>query len=485
MEKEGSYRVHLRTVLQLIAMLGLLSMWLYAKPIRTHAETAHYLNAYQAYNLDIYSGDINKSFEMMGTKYRYGVAPSNWSGSRQADFLLDKEFSSVTFSFGAVGTHDANSELRIYRDGKLGETYPLTPQMTTKTYTINTNNVMVLRFDFYGGYGSFYGIADVIGHDGHIWDYDNRLLTKSPTRTAKGEYTYTCKVCGTTKKETIASQAVCKPDLIPYSYPNLAYRHEFKNAVGDPNPSSFKIMGRTWKTGVFSENWTTTRTALYNLSQNYKSVSFMVGHEDGKNPADAVLNLYKDEAGTPFQIIQLTAGMSGKRVSVDVSGITQLKLEITSGDSGNFYALYDFQYTWIDNKEHDFVLTSETPATTSTNGSKVYTCKDCNFVESVLVPKTGKPVSVPTVKSVKCTAYKNKIVVNYKKASGVTGYEVTWSLKKKSGYCKKPVVSKTTKAVIRKLKSKKTYYVKVRAYKIVNGKKYYGSYTSPVKIKTK
>ncbi len=39
--------------------------------------------------------------------------------------------------------------------------------------------------------------------------------------------------------------------------------------------------------------------------------------------------------------------------------------------------------------------------------------------------------------------------------------------------------------VIKKLKSKKKYYVKVRAYKTVGKKKYYGSYTSIKSIKVK
>ena len=43
----------------------------------------------------------------------------------------------------------------------------------------------------------------------------------------------------------------------------------------------------------------------------------------------------------------------------------------------------------------------------------------------------------------------------------------------------------TTKKVFKKLSSKKTYYVKVRSYKKVSGKTYYGAYckTKSVKIK--
>ena len=95
----------------------------------------------------------------------------------------------------------------------------------------------------------------------------------------------------------------------------------------------------------------------------------------------------------------------------------------------------------------------------------------------VIVPKA--------VRGLKLTGGKKQIRVTYKKAAGASGYEVTWSLRQKSGYAKKPIAGKKTSAVIKKLKSKKTYYVKVRPYKTVGKKKYYGKYTKPVKVKTK
>ena len=347
----------------------------------------HILTAYQAYDLDIYDGDINHPFEMMGTKYTYGVAPGNWTKDRDAYYFLDQEFSSVSFLVGAYGTHDAAGELRIYLDGELADTYPLSPEMTTKSYEINTQGVTVLRFRFHGNDSLFYALANVTGVGGHVWDYDKRVLSINPTSSEAGEYTDTCRICGVTRTEAVPSKAVCKPELIPYSTSDLEYWHEFENAAGKAHPSSWKIMGRTWKTGLFTNNWTKKRTALFALNQNYRTVSFKVGHEDGASSNPAQLSIYKDEAGTPFQIIELWAGMPSEEIVLDTTGITQLKLEITAEDGGNFYAIYDFDYEWMDAKAHDFELTSETEATSSTNGIKVYTCKDCGFVENRLVPK--------------------------------------------------------------------------------------------------
>ena len=45
-------------------------------------------------------------------------------------------------------------------------------------------------------------------------------------------------------------------------------------------------------------------------------------------------------------------------------------------------------------------------------------------------------------------------------------------------------VKKTTKTVT-KLKKKKTYYAKVRAYKMVNGKTYYSKWSTVKKVKVR
>lgn len=80
---------------------------------------------------------------------------------------------------------------------------------------------------------------------------------------------------------------------------------------------------------------------------------------------------------------------------------------------------------------------------------------------------TSKPVTAPkrvTMKSVKMA--KKKATVKWKKISGVKGYQIQYSTSKK--FTKKTTKSKTTtktSITIKKLKSKKTYYFRVRAYK--------------------
>ncbi len=95
--------------------------------------------------------------------------------------------------------------------------------------------------------------------------------------------------------------------------------------------------------------------------------------------------------------------------------------------------------------------------------------------------------SAATVKKVKITSVKasaitGKITVKWKKVKKAKGYQVKIS-KKKTG--KKVVYKKTTKK--KKITSKKlsngTFYVRVRAYKKVNGKKKYGKWSKAKKVK--
>lgn len=93
-----------------------------------------------------------------------------------------------------------------------------------------------------------------------------------------------------------------------------------------------------------------------------------------------------------------------------------------------------------------------------------------------------KKVATPV--KLKVTAGKKKATVKWKKASGVSGYQVYRATKKKGKYKKVKTLAKT-RFVNKKLKRGKTYYYKVRAYKNVNGKKVYGAYSKIAKVKTK
>ncbi len=91
-----------------------------------------------------------------------------------------------------------------------------------------------------------------------------------------------------------------------------------------------------------------------------------------------------------------------------------------------------------------------------------------------------------TVKSL--TAGTKKLTVKWaKKTTQVTGYEIQYSTSKSFKSVKTKIITKnsTTSTALTGLKAKTTYYVRVRTYKTVNGKKVYSGWTTVKYKKTK
>lgn len=94
---------------------------------------------------------------------------------------------------------------------------------------------------------------------------------------------------------------------------------------------------------------------------------------------------------------------------------------------------------------------------------------------------SDKKVTAPkkaTIKKVK--SGKKKAVITLKKTSGAKGYRIQYSTNKKFKNAKNKYITKTT-VTIKKLKSKKTYYFRVKAYKMDGKKKVYSKNWSTVK----
>ena len=88
----------------------------------------------------------------------------------------------------------------------------------------------------------------------------------------------------------------------------------------------------------------------------------------------------------------------------------------------------------------------------------------------------------------KATPLSKGFKVSWKKISTeCTGYQIQYSLKKSFKGKKTVTVKgyKTTSKKITKLKAKKTYYVRVRTYKTVKGKKYYSAWSKAKTVKTR
>ena len=100
---------------------------------------------------------------------------------------------------------------------------------------------------------------------------------------------------------------------------------------------------------------------------------------------------------------------------------------------------------------------------------------------------TPAAVTKPKTPTVTVTAGKKKAVVKWKKISNASGYVVYRATSKSGKYTAVSTIKKgsTVSYTNKKLTSKKTYYYKVRAYRTVNGKKVYSSYSKVKSVKVK
>jgi len=105
---------------------------------------------------------------------------------------------------------------------------------------------------------------------------------------------------------------------------------------------------------------------------------------------------------------------------------------------------------------------------------------------AAVTPVSSDPgkAAIGKVSALKLKQKKHTVTVSWKKLTGAKGYQICYSTSKKWKGKKQKLVSKN-KAVIKKLKKKKTYYFRVRAYRLEGTKKVYGAWSNMKKIKIK
>lgn len=122
---------------------------------------------------------------------------------------------------------------------------------------------------------------------------------------------------------------------------------------------------------------------------------------------------------------------------------------------------------------------------------KSYVYKVCAYHGSATskfsATKSQVRVANANISSLKSTSRKT-MMVKWKKVSGCTGYQIEYSKDSKfrNNVTKKQIKhSSDTSKKISKLSSKKKYYVRIRSYKVVNGKKYYSGWSKVENVKVK
>ena len=204
------------------------------------------------------------------------------------------------------------------------------------------------------------------------------------------------------------------------------------------------------------------------------------------------LDTYKQEAGKNDDLI---AKLTAKAIRVDIkTKVTfpagRVKIAV-SWDKDNDAAGYTFKVNGIVTEptatETGFIYEDN-----AANVGATYSFEVRPYIlykEGKIEGRNYKATVVPKVKLSKgaITSLKKgtkSFTVKWKKVSGATGYQVSYKVGKKTS---KKIVNggKKTSLKVTNLKSGKKYTVKVRAWKTVNGKKYYGKWSNDKKVTVK
>ena len=96
---------------------------------------------------------------------------------------------------------------------------------------------------------------------------------------------------------------------------------------------------------------------------------------------------------------------------------------------------------------------------------------------------TLRAKAVMTAPALKVSSSSNAASLIWTKVKGAQGYQICRSTSKNGTYTRIRTLENATSYKNARLSKGKTYYYKVRAYRVVNGKKVYGTYSAVKSVK--
>jgi hypothetical protein len=217
-----------------------------------------------------------------------------------------------------------------------------------------------------------------------------------------------------------------------------------------------------------------------------KGDSFQLELKGGANREDFTERaVWKSENASVATVNKgLVTGLKAGKVNIvceiptDTGGKATLKCEITVlGAADDPFDWYDpnpyipeDQYDWFDEDKYDELNgggTGTGKENTGNTGGKNTTVK----------PTIKKPAKVWGVGSK--VSKKKKLTIKWTKLTAkVAGYQIQYREKGKSKWKTKTVSASKSKLALKKLKKGKRYQLRVRAYIVSSGVKYYGSWSN-------
>ena len=254
------------------------------------------------------------------------------------------------------------------------------------------------------------------------------------------------------------------------------------NATGvKPGQYTLNVTDKSAKYAPFSASFTLTTDNVVAVYNNNAKAPALVAAKDVQ--ADDFANFVKNIQKVSVNGKEYAASGKGSVKLINTDGTL-----VTTADALKAEGTYNIVVTAAGyNKTLEFTYTNKSD-TTATKPSDATTATKPAATTTATKPAV-KPVKKVTVKkqTAKVKAGKKKLTVTWKKDKNVSGYQIKIATKKNFKGAKTYTVKsyKTYKKVIKKLKAKKKYFVKVRAYKTVGKSKVYGAYSAVRSCKVK
>lgn len=254
------------------------------------------------------------------------------------------------------------------------------------------------------------------------------------------------------------------------------------NATGvKPGQYTLNVTDKSSKYVPFSTSFTLTTDNVVAAYNNDVKAPALVAAKDVQ--ADDFANFVKNIQKVSVNGKEYAASGKGAVKLINADGTL-----VTTADALKAEGTYNIVVTATGyNKTLEFTYTNK-PDTTATKPSDATAATKPAATTTATKPAV-KPVKKVTVKkqTAKVKAGKKKLTVTWKKDKNVSGYQIKIATKKNFKGAKTYTVKsyKTYKKVIKKLKAKKKYFVKVRAYKTVGKSKVYGAYSAVRSCKVK
>lgn len=222
-----------------------------------------------------------------------------------------------------------------------------------------------------------------------------------------------------------------------------------------------------------------TENVLYvNKGIYYLVIEYYVDDIDFHGSSYNVYTEYKADVLAPSTLKVSSRSTNAMKLSWGkVSGVSGYQLQRKSGDSWKTVATTTSTSSTVKSLKSGTTYSFRVRAYKTINGTKYYS--------GWRTLKTPTSPSKPAIKT-PSTNKKHQITAKWKKVSACSGYQVQYSTSSKFKKATTKTVSGASKtSCTGKFKKGKKYYIRVRSYKTVDGKKYYSAWSSVKSIKCK